>query len=85
MNNLNVIQISESSSINEALGINEDRKKQLIKALMMAECDSETITGIGEIVSKECKHPNELFMVALMLGQKMAMYHPFSAVTQNQD
>jgi hypothetical protein len=85
MNNLNVVQLSESGSITEALGINESRKKQLIKALMNAEFDSTTVTGIGEIVSKECVHPNELFFVSMMLGQKMTMEQQFSMMMQNQD
>ena len=72
-NNLNVIKISESSSITEALGIDEQRRTQLIRAIMLAEFDTNTVTGAAELMSKECRHANELFFIALMFGQKLTV------------
>jgi len=72
MNNLNVIEVSKSNSINESLGITDERRNELIKTIMRAEIDADSVTSVAEIVSKECKHPNELFFIAFSYGYKVA-------------
>jgi len=72
MNNLNVIELSKSNSVTESLGINDERRNELIKAIMRAEIDADSVTGVAEIISKECKHPNELFFIAFSYGYKVA-------------
>ena len=77
MNNLNVIQVSESNSVSAALGISDERKHQLIRAIMIAEFDTNTVTGAAEAMSKICTHPNELFFMAFAFGQKVEAMNSF--------
>lgn len=72
MNNLDVIELSKSSSVTESLGITGERRNELIKTIMRAEIDADSITGVAELISKECKHPNELFFIAFSYGYKVA-------------
>jgi hypothetical protein len=72
MNNLNVIEVSKSNSVTESLGITEERRTELIKTIMRAEIDGDCVTSVAEIISKECKHPNELFFIAFTYGYKVA-------------
>lgn len=85
MNNLNVIQVSESNSVTEALGINDERKHQLIRAIMIAEFDTNTVTGAAELMSKICTHPNELFFMAFAFGQKMEAMNGFDRAFAQKD
>jgi hypothetical protein len=70
-NNLRVIELETSNSLNTSLGIIDSRVDELIKMLQHAEIDYNTISSVGAEVSKGCNHANELWYIAVMFGMKM--------------
>jgi hypothetical protein len=73
MKQLKIKTINQSHLITEALGISEERAKELSKAVLHARIDNQTITDIGEAVSEICNHANELFYACIIIGEGVAM------------
>lgn len=66
---LKVVEINEKTdSLNNALGVTEERTAELIEKMLNLFAKSDNIAQLGEILSKECKHPNELYMLGVMVG-----------------
>lgn len=70
-NNLKVIELETSNTLNTALGITSDRENELIKALRHAEIDHESVSGVGVAISEKCNHANELWYIAVLFGMKI--------------
>ena len=80
MKNLNVKEVSKSNSLTDALGISEDRCRELIKIVMRAEVDTNSVSEAAEVISRSCNHPNELFFVSFVLGSKIEMMNAAKAL-----
>lgn len=66
---LKVIEINEKTdALNKALGVTEERTAELIKKMLNLFSKSDNIAQLGEVLSKECKHPNELYLIGVMVG-----------------
>lgn len=60
----------DSENMTEAFGITEVRFKELDILCMTAARSTERFSGAVEMVSKECKHANELAMCVFVLSEE---------------
>ena len=67
-----VVIYPEASSLSECLGITDKRTDQLIGAIKESVKKDDTIGGAMVLLSKECKHPNELAACCFVLGSHTA-------------
>lgn len=65
---LNVLVIEDSNSISTALGITENRDKELVILLGKALNETDTIVDAMVYISKEITHANELAYCQFQLG-----------------
>jgi len=59
----------EAEDIRDALGITNERAKELADLCIDAYETCDNSAQAGSKVSKQCKHPNELFFAAQMLAE----------------
>jgi len=62
---------SEAEDIRDALGITSERANKLADICIDARKTCRNSAEAGSKVSKECKHPNELFFCAQMLAEML--------------
>ena len=67
---IKVIQ-DNSDSFTEAIGISEQRCKELEKAFEHAHVDWEYNSEVAQEVSKICRHPTELLYLGVMIGKQI--------------
>jgi hypothetical protein len=60
----------ESDNMTEAFGITKERFKELDILTMTAMKSTEKFTAAVEMVSTQCKHPNELAMCVFLLSEE---------------
>lgn len=71
-NRLIIKEINESDKLPEALGITEDRMKELCKITERSVEDTSTFSAAMEKLSLDCQHANELGYCCMVIGQMIA-------------
>lgn len=81
---LKVVQIDdETDSMPEALGITEERQKQLVDAAVAAYKGTHKFSAAMEMVSREAKHANELGYIVFVLTDIRAQnQNPLGGIMQ---
>jgi hypothetical protein len=81
---LKITQIDdETDSMAEALGITEERHKQLADAAVAAYKATHKFSAAMEMASRECKHANELGYTMYLLGDIRAhVQNPLGGIMQ---
>ncbi len=69
-----IVQIvnDETESLSETLGISEERCEYLGNKLRKGMYAFDTLTDVAHELSKECKHVNEIWWVAMQMGGNSA-------------
>lgn len=67
--NLHVKEIADSNSLSEALGIPEQRARELQKTAFVLAMSGNTVSAVISQVSRLCEHPNELALVGATVGK----------------
>lgn len=67
------VALTGTNAFNEDLYISPERSDELGKLVQQLVISEKTYVSAGHKASKACKHPNELFYVAMMFGKHQAM------------
>ena len=81
-----VLLIEEnSSSLNEALGISEDRYKEIVTFSIDSFKEGERYTDSCKIAIEQCKHINEVVLAMTTLSKiKLMMDNPLTAILESK-
>jgi hypothetical protein len=85
-NNFKVLLIEEnSSSLNEALGISEERHKEIIEFSIDAYKEGERYTDSCKIAIEKCNHINEVVVAMTTLAKvKTIADNPLAAILESK-
>ena len=75
----------ESSSLNEALGISEDRYKEIVTFSIDAFKEGDRYSDSCKIAIEKCKHINEVVLAMTTLSKvKLMMDNPLAAILESK-
>lgn len=81
----NIVRCDEvSDEMPDALGISQERYKELIKKVNLCFHETNDMIELWVNISKHCNHPNELAMCIHVAQQLIDRHtHPFSSLLKN--
>lgn len=75
----------ESSSLNEALGISEERYKEIVTFSIDSFKEGERYSDSCKIAIEKCKHINEVVLAMTTLSKvKLMMDNPLAAILESK-
>ena len=75
----------ESSSLNEALGISEERYKEIVTFSIDAFKEGDRYSDSCKIAIEKCKHINEVVLAMTTLSKiKLMMDNPLAAILESK-
>ena len=75
----------DSSSLNEALGISEERYKEIVTFSIDSFKEGDRYTDSCKIAIEQCKHINEVVLAMTTLSKiKLMMDNPLAAILESK-
>ena len=79
--NLHIIEIDkESDNLIDALGMTRERAQELRLKMETCFIKHKNIVSIGEEMSRECSHANELFFITYSISQKIQSHNHIGGI-----
>lgn len=80
-----VYELSDSESISDALGITDDRMKELEKIVKTCANDCDRITETLVDLWNKCNHPNEYAWCVFMYGTNLGVHKAMNELSVIKD